>query len=290
MRAILFLTVLLLHFPPLSASDKNLVARIEKYGSVIESDLSDWQGAQDCYPEGMHARQAAFMQLFETTILETLLKQDFKFELGPKDYQKERERIDRETDFPEVIKCIRNRLHSTKRYDYIFTRPILVNKNFYSRLPNDNNIQVRPRMIAKQIETQIRDGKSFKETAGAFHVEFSTLTFYYPMPSEDILPVKERPPESVDIQEEYGAKYLSVLSPGEISRAIEKEDQIVFIKLLAKEGYKYRFERLVIEKIDQRKYFDSLKKLKVTIYDTDLKNWVQSIKGNSILKALEITP
>ena len=267
-----------------------MAARIEKHGSITETDLSDWQGAQDCYPEGMRGRQAAFMQLFETTILETLLKGDFKFELSPKDYQKERERIDRETDFPKVINCVKGRLHSAKRYDYIFTRPILVNQNFYSRLPGDDNIQDRPRTIAKQIETRVREGTSFKEAADAFHVEFSTLTYYYPMPSEDVLPAKERPPDSVDIQEEYGAKYLSALSPGKISRAIEKQDQIVFIKLLAKEGYKFRFERLVIQKIDQRKYFDSLKKLKVTIYDTDLKNWVRSIKGNSILKALEITP
>lgn len=291
MRRVVFL-LLILHVPASRASGENkkTIAKLESKESVTEQDLADWLTAQNCYPEGMHNRHGAFMQLFETAVLETFLKKDFKFKLGRNDYQKERERIDRETLFPEVISCIKNNLHSNKRYEYTFARPILVNQNFYSRLPNDENIQAIPRTLAKKTETAIGEKNSFQEIANKFSISFSTLTIYFPMPGEEILPIEKRPPLSEDTQQEYAEKYLSALRPGEASQAIEKEDQILFLKLLEKESPKFHIERLTIPKVTQKEYFNNVKKLKVTIYDAELKNWVQSINGNPMLKALEIAP
>lgn len=265
------------------------VASVGK-GEVSEADVRDWQAAQACYGEdAITSRRAGFMRMFEAAVLDEVLEGQAKRPVTRAEYDAEAARIDRETRAPDILACIKRHFGgATPRYERVFIRPILGQRYIREFVKGSPAVQASAYGLRDAILKDIAAKKSFKAIGAARGVAWSTWT--YSVEEDTAAPQalepwrRWSPFEAAFIEE-----HLKGLKPGEARAApIEDEAQLKFVRLTGVEGKKYSFETLVVKKVTTEEYLRGAKKIPVTIYDRELKEWAAPIKGNPLIAPAEI--
>jgi hypothetical protein len=280
---------LLLAAPALAADTAQVGA-----GLVAEKDIEDWQAAQACYgPDALTSRRAGFMRLYEAALLDEVLKEAGR-PITKAEYASEVARIDRETRAPEVLACIKKHFgKKTDRYERVFIRPILAQRFIRDFVKNDPRAQgrafeqreaVRARVIKEPLPPE--GIEPFAEVAEDLGVAYSTGAYTLEAPEGETGPGRWTPFETAFIEQ-----HLQELEPGGVKPyPVEDELSITFIRYTGKEGKKYLFEKLTINKLSTEAYLKSAPKVKCRIHDPELRAWVAGIKGNPLLAPADLLP
>ena len=85
-----------------------IVARIGENRLITETDLADFTNSETCYgSDALNSRNAGFMRMLESSIMEEVLRREAHVELGAEDYARELKRVDEGTRAPEILSCIK---------------------------------------------------------------------------------------------------------------------------------------------------------------------------------------
>lgn len=269
-----------------AAEEAQVVAAVGERTTVLEQDIKDWQTLQACYGEdALVERKAAFMRQLEASIGEEVLSAHAGVRLKPEEYQAELERVDRETQAPDILACIKKYFgKDTGRYGRVFLRPVMVNRHMGNFLSSHPTAQGKAFELRDQAKSRL--GKdSFEAIARDLGVRYSSAT--YSMEASTAAPAGPGPGWS-PFEPYFIEQHLKGLEIGQASPPIETGYHIQFARLLEKDGGRYRFESILIEKRGQAAVFAELPKLRCEIRDAALREWTRGIRGNPWLEAVEI--
>ena len=275
-----------------------IVASIGDKGRVSEKDLADFIAAESCYgSDALNSRKAGFMRMLETAIMEEVMRREAGLELTKADYEKEGQRIDRETRAPEILECVKKYFteDGRGRYERVFLRKNMIAGPFHRFLQFDPKVQKQAYNIRDQVLAKSRQGESFVDLAAELKIGYSTRTYTLEEPREDKKEyIKERaaaPSPTLrwsPFEKQFIEDHLKALAPGQMKPEPVDSYDIQFFRLLSNDDGRYRFESLRIDKKNIRDYFSSIPKLRCAIKDPELKEWIRGIPGNPMLSALDL--
>ncbi|MBI4425749.1 MAG: hypothetical protein HY554_18610 [Elusimicrobia bacterium] len=278
---------------------EKLVASIGERGTITERDLADFSAAEGCYgPDALNSRRAGFMRMLETSVMEEVLLAEAGVRLGEHDYAREAERIDRETQAPDILRCIKAHFsfdpaagfrskEGAARYRRVFLRKVLAQTRFQRFVHYDVRVQTEAYRARDRILEGTKQGEGWPALAAKLKVGYSTSTYALEEPKASTAAPPSRPWSPWEAQ--FIETYLKPLAPGQAKAdPIESEENLAFVRLLSVDGSAYRFEMLSVRKKGFRDYLGSLKKLPVRVDDAELRDWVRGIAGNHILAGTDI--
>ena len=275
---------------PVRAAAAPAVAVVAGAETISEADLSDFSAAEACYgPDALTARRASFMRLFEGAITVSVLRREAGLELAPADYEKEAARVDRETKAPDILLCIK-RLFSfepgagfkskdaEKRYHRIFLRKLLLNSRFYGFVSEDAKVQKDYRAARAAVAEGLKRGKGLAGLGAELRLSFSTRSYAVEASTREA----GGPPWN-PFEKDFIEARLKGLAPGELAPPIDEGSGSQFVRLLSKDGGSYRFESLLVPKLDAAAWLRTIPKLDCVINDPELDGWVRGLAGNPML-------
>lgn len=250
---------------------------------VTEADLSGWSAAQGCYGEGaLTSRRAAFMRLTEAALADSAMRRYGGPDITDADVANDAERIDKETQAPDILACIKNTLKDD--YRRVFVRPSYTESRLRLFLMRDAKVQAGERK--KVVDAASRKG-GLEAAAKALGLHYSSATFSE-APSTGVYR-PDLPP--AEYQKDFIEKNLAVLKPGGSSpEPIETDYTFQTVRLLRHDEKGWLFETAVARKLGQEEWFKALPKFKLEVRDAELREWVKGIKGNPRLSAVEVLP
>lgn len=260
------------------------VARIDGEVYLTEADLAGWGGAQGCYGEGaLTSRKAAFMRLTEATLAERAMRGNGGPDITDADVAKDAERIDKETQAPDILACIK----ATLKDDYrrLFVRPAFTESRLRLYLMRDAKVQEGQKKKVLEAVKKAGGKGGLEAAAKELGLHYSSSTFSETPSTAAYRP--DLPP--AEYQKDFIEKNLKPLKPGAFSpEPIETDYTFQIVRLLKRDEKGWLFETAVARKLGQEEWFKSLKRFKLDIRDADLRSWVLSIKGNPRLSAVDI--
>lgn len=255
------------------------VALLEGRVVATENQLSDYEAVQVCYGnESPSSRQAAFMVFLEAAIAAESMRRHGGAVPSEIDLIKEEKRIDCETRNPEILACIKKHFgRSGKRYRDVFVWLRLTESRFRSFLINSERVQRRPRRQLQEMIGLIRRGIVFDAAAREKGLSYSSATYS----------VVDSSSGGVAYEAEYVRANLAGLAAGQLKfDPIESDSDIELLRLLKVEGVKWSFERASVRKVTAVEWFQSLKKMRLSINDGELRRWIETLHGNPRLAAV----
>lgn len=268
-----------------SASDA-VVARLDGTPYVTESDLAAWSAAQGCYGEGaLTSRRAAFMRLTEAALAERAMRENGGPDITDGAVAEDAARIDRETQAPDILACIKAALKDD--YRRVFVKPSLTEARLRTYLMKDAAVQAGQKAKA---EEAVRRGKrrgALEAAAKELGLHYSSATFSEAASTGAYRP--DLPP--AEFQAEFIKAHLADLEPGRFKDGLVETDYTFqAVRLLEKSEKGWLFETVVARKLGQEEWFAGLSKRRLEILDAELREWVKGIKGNPRLFAVEVGP
>lgn len=266
-----------------TAASAVIVAVLAGHPAIMEADLADYQASQACYGEGaLTSRQAALMRLLEAALAETAMTKAGAAPIDEADLKKDAERIDKETQAPEILACIKAHFGSdTARYRRIFVRSHLAEARLRKFLMSDAAVQGKVRLQARQAAKLARSGATLAGAAEAFGLTYTSAT-YYVEPSTGL-------PGRGEFQAGFIREQLAGLTTGQLTpEPVESDYDLKIIRLLSVDGPRWTFESAYIRKRSQEEWFASLPKRRLEVRDKVLHSWLSSIRGNPRLSAVEL--
>ena len=269
--------------------------------AVTERDIADYQASQRCYPEGLDSRKAAFMRQLEPAVLSRLLFASAGIEISTRALVEEEARVERETKAPDILACIKAHFGPDKeRYRRVFLRPILTQREFYRHLGYDRRVQARAYAAADAVAERVK-GESFPSLAARLGLEYSSATYR----AEEASGAAAKGPPSSEggraplpegaaqgkaaFEAHFIEAYLKGLPAGKARlEPVDSDSELLFIKLLEKEGARYSFETLRIRKMTLNRFLDAQPRIPAEVSDAELKVWLKGIAGNPYLGLLDI--
>lgn len=277
MRAALFFLLSV----PAAAQD---VVLLDGKPIVSEADLADWSGAQGCYGEGaLTSRRAAFMRLTEAALAEAAMRAHGGPDITEADVAKDAERIDKETQAPDILACIKAALKDD--YRRLFVRPSYAESRLRLYLMRDAKVQEGRKKRVLEAARKAAGRGGLEAAAAELGLHYSSSTFSESPSSGAYRP--DLPP--AEYQKDFIEKNLKPLKVGAFSpEPIETDYTFQTVRLLRHDEKGWLFETAVARKLGQEEWFKSLKRFTLDIRDADLRGWVLSIKGNPRLSAVDI--
>ena len=269
--------------------------------AVTERDIADYQVSQRCYPGGLDSRKAAFMRQLEPAVLSRLLFASSGIDISARAMAEEEARVDRETKAPDILACIKSHFGADReRYRRVFLRPILVQKEFYRHLGFDRKVQAKAYADAEAVAKAMAD-KTFGSLAVRLGLEYSSTTYR----AEEASGAAAKGPPSSEggraplpegaadgkaaFEAHFIEAYLKGLPAGKARpEPVDSDSELLFIKLLEKDGPRYRFETLRIRKMTLNRFLDAQPRIPAEVSDAELKAWLKGIAGNPYLGLLDI--
>ena len=278
MKAAFFVLLLAV---PAAAQD---VVLLDGKPIISEADLAGWGGAQGCYGEGaLTSRRAAFMRLTEAALADAAMRAYGGPDITDGDVAKDAERIDKETQAPDILACIKASLKDD--YRRVFVRPSYTESRLRLYLMRDAKVQAGERKKLLEAVEKAKGKGGLEAAAKALGLHYSSSTFSLTPSTSGYRP--DLPP--TEYQAEFIKKNLEPLKVGAFSpEPIETDYTFQVVRLLKHDEKGWLFETAVARKLGQEEWFKSLPKFKLEIRDADLRDWVKSIKGNPRLSAVEI--
>ena len=260
---------------PPRAPDATVAARLDGQPALTEGDISDWQAAQACYGAGaLTSRRAALMRLVEAAVAEKAMARAGKA-FSEAGLSAEAERIDRETQAPAILACIKKTLQPRERYLRVFVRPTLVESRLRSFLIADPGVQAGPRERSEKVLARVRKGAGMGAAARGAGFAYSSATYSLA--------------GSSPFEEDFIRRFLQGLKPGELRQEpIESDYDFRLVRLLGSESGRWTFESASVPKVSQEQWFQSAPKMRLEIADKEMRAWMKGIKGNPRLAAVEI--
>ncbi|TPW20817.1 MAG: hypothetical protein FD126_1305 [Elusimicrobia bacterium] len=251
---------------------------------ISEADLADWSGAQGCYGEGaLTSRRAAFMRLTEAALADAAMRSYGGPDITDADVAKDADRIDKETQAPDILACIKSSLGP--EYRRVFVRPSYTESRLRLFLMKDAKVQAGERKKVTDAAAQAKGKGGLEAAAKALGLHYSSATFSLTPSTSGFRP--DLPP--AEYQAEFIKKNLEPLQAGAFSpEPIETDYTFQTVRLLRHDEKGWLFETAVARKLGQEEWFKSLPRFKLEIRDSDLHDWVLSIKGNPRLSAVDI--
>lgn len=268
---------------PAAAQD---VALLDGKVIVTEADLAGWSAAQGCYGEGaLTSRRAAFMRLTEAALADSAMRKFGGPDIADADVAKDAERIDKETQAPDILACIKGALKDD--YRRVFVRPSYTESRLRLYLMRDAKVQAGERRKVLDAVSRAGGKEGLEAAAKSLGLHYSSATFSLTPSTSGYRP--DLPP--AEYQADFIKKNLEPLRVGAFSpEPIETDYTFQAVRLLKHEEKGWLFETAVARKLGQEEWFKSLPKFKLEIRDADLRDWVKSIKGNPRLSAVEVGP
>lgn len=280
MRALLLLLALAI---PAASQD---VVLLDGKVVVTEADLAGWSGAQGCYGEGaLTSRRAAFMRLTEGALADAAMRRYGGPDITDVDVAKDAERIDKETQAPDILACIKSSLGAD--YRRVFVRPSYTESRLRLYLMRDAKVQAGEKKKVLEAVKNAGGKGGLEAAAKSLGLHYSSATYSATPATGANRP--DLPP--AEYQKDFISKNLEPLKPGQFSaEAIETDYTFQAVRLLKHDDKGWLFETAVARKLGQEEWFKSLPKFKLEIRDADLHDWVKGIKGNPRLSAVEVWP
>ena len=262
------------------------VARLDGVSIITEADLSGWSAAQACYGEGaLTSRRAAFMRLTEAAIAEKAMRERGGPVIDEKAVSDDAARIDRETQAPDILACIKAALG--KDYQRVFVRPSVTEASLRLFLMRDAKVQAPAREKSVTAQERALKGESLEAVSKELGLYYSSATYSLEPSTASYRP--ELAP--AEYQKDFIEKHLSKLAPGKfLADPVESDYSFQAVRLLAHDGKGWLFETAVARKVGQEEWFGGLKKAKLEIFDAELREWVKGIRGNPRIVAVEVGP
>lgn len=253
---------------------------------VSEADLAGWSGAQGCYGEGaLTSRRAAFMRLTEAALAEKAMRSSGGPDVTDADVAKDAERIDKETQAPDILACIKSSLG--ENYRRVFVRPSYTESRLRLYLMRDAKVQAGQRRKVLEAVERAGGKGGLEAAAKELGLHYSSATFSLTPSTTAYRP--DLPP--AEYQKDFIEKNLKALTPGAFAaEPIETDYTFQVVRLLKQDEKGWLFETAVARKLGQEEWFKALPKFKLEVRDQDLRDWVKGIKGNPRLSAVEVGP
>jgi hypothetical protein len=268
---------------PASAQD---VALLDGKVAVTEADLAAWSAAQACYGEGaLTSRKAAFMRLTEAALAERAMRESGGPDITDADVAEDAERIDTETQAPDILACIKAALKDD--YRRVFVRPSYTESRLRLFLMRDAKVQDGQRRKALEAAKRAGAKGGLEAAAKELGLLYSSATFSEAPSTAAARP--DLPP--ADYQKDFIETNLRPLKPGAFApEPIETDYTFQAVRLLQRDEQGWRFETAVARKLGQEEWFQTLPKFRLEVRDAELRAWTRAIKGNPRLKAVELAP
>ncbi|HBW23709.1 MAG: hypothetical protein A2X28_08715 [Elusimicrobia bacterium GWA2_56_46] len=277
-----------------------LVAKIGARGVITEQDLTDFSAAEGCYgSDAINSRKAGFMRMLEAAVTEEVLEREAGIALSPDDYQKELDRIDRETRAPEVLDCIKKyflfekgagfRGDGRRRYERVYLRKHVLSPLSSKFIKTDKRVQGEVFEIRDKVLEKAGKGAAFTDLAREFGLDYSTHTYTLEEPaggnekgSEPPRPDRRWSP----FEKQFIEENLKNLAPGQMKPEPVDSQNFQFVRLLSNADGKYYFESMILKRKTMEQYYASLRKLPSKIYDDELKAWLLGMPDHPMVRIL----
>lgn len=291
-----------------------VAATIGGNGFITERDLADFTASESCYgPDALNSRKAGFIRMLEAGIWEEILRGEAKNAISPADYAAEIERIDRETQAPEILMCVKKHFgfdqgtgkfgdaEGGDGYKRVFIRKYIAQKRGFNFIHYDAKVQKEAYRLRDLVIREAGAAPSagapaedlFPALAGKYGLVYSTHV--YALEGKDDAAAligagtAASPPPVIPwspFEKRFIEEHLAALKPGEMKKEpVESAYDIQFVRLLGAAAGKYYFQSLRIKKKDD--YFPTSPKLRCGIKDGDLKKWILGISGNPMFGILK---
>jgi len=285
---------------PVPAPSPGLVAKIGAKGIITEQDLTDFSAAESCYgSDAINSRKAGFMRMLEAAVTEEVLEREAGIVLSAGDYQKELDRIDRETRAPEVLDCIKKyflfekgagfRGDGRRRYERVYLRKHVLgplNSNF---IKTDKRVQGEVFRTRDKVLEKAGQGVAFADLAREFGLDYSTHTYTLEEPAGG----KEKGPEPPrpdrrwsPFEKQFIEDNLKNLAPGQMKPDPVDSQDFQFVRLLSNADGKYYFESMVLKRKTMEQYYAALRKFPSKIYDDELRSWLTGMPNHPMVRIL----
>ncbi|MBI5597446.1 MAG: hypothetical protein HY928_15260 [Elusimicrobia bacterium] len=244
------------------------VARLDGRTIVTDADIAGWSAAQACYGEGaLTSRKAAFMRLTEAAVADKAMRGHGGPVIDDKAVAEDAARIDKETQAPDILACIKAALGAD--FQRVFVRPSLIESRLRLFLMRDARVQAPARAKAALARRRALEGSGLESAAKELGLHYSSAS--YSAGPEPIGALLAGTPQGKFLDEPFETDYV-----------------FQAVRLLHKDGKGGTFEAATVRKAGQDEWFGSLPKMTLEIYDDGLREWAAGLKGNPRLTAVEI--
>ena len=270
----IYITILLLF----NSCGKSPIAKVDGL-PIYSEDIKDEKGIQNAYGAN-YSDEEILLLIFQKKLREYVALNKLGLKITPKMLEKEKERIDKETKAPEILRRVKeyfqgNEKHYLKKYIYPVLASRLLEKTFYF----DTTIQREAYTSAQEKFKELKENPDMKIKDDSLYISLDLeemrnkydkkFPFFLPFYQMDTLTLKSLPIKGI---------YPEIL-----------EDKLGYYILRKLDKKAKKFDGFFIRKRDFNKWYKgNIKDVKIEIFEPEMKKKVLLRAGNSYIKKLII--